>query len=108
VSARSATSVLLFLRRSSHPDPEAAPTTYRLELDDHVWAVRTEAGRLHVRPGEPASPDASLSTDPKTLNILLETPGDLDTAMSDGSVVATGDLSALRRLLQRGTGPTSA
>jgi DNA-binding HxlR family transcriptional regulator len=104
----SATSVLLFLRGSAHPDPEAPPTTCRLELDDRVWAVRIEAGRLHLQPGEPTSPDASLRTDPATLNALLETPGKLDAAVSGGSVVATGDVSALRRLLQAATAATSA
>jgi DNA-binding HxlR family transcriptional regulator len=104
----SATSVLLFLRRSAHPDPEAPPTTCRLELGDRVWAVRTEAGSLYVQPGEPTNPDASLRTDPTTLNALLETPIELDASVSDGSVVATGDLSTLRRLLQAVTAPTSS
>src|SRR5450432_2298106 len=43
----SATSVLLFLRGSARPDPQAPPATYRLEFDDRVWTARTEAGRLH-------------------------------------------------------------
>lgn len=38
----SATSVLLFLRSSAHLDPETPPTSYRLELDDRVWTLRTE------------------------------------------------------------------
>jgi DNA-binding HxlR family transcriptional regulator len=101
----SATSVLLFLRSSARPDPEAPPITCRLELDDRVWTIRTEAGRLHVQPGEPASPDASLHADPATLNALLEAPGEFDAAVSDGSVAAAGDLSALRRLVQAVTGP---
>jgi DNA-binding HxlR family transcriptional regulator len=96
----SATSVVLFLRSSARPDPEAPPTTYRLELDDRVWAIRAEAGRLHVQPGEPANPDASLRTDPATLNALLEASREFDAAVSDGSVVAAGDLSALHRLVQ--------
>jgi DNA-binding HxlR family transcriptional regulator len=96
----SATSVLLFLRASARPDPEAPPATYRLELDNRVWTLRAEAGRLQVQPGEPASPDASLRADPATFNALLEAPAQLDAAMSDGSIVAAGDLSALRRLLQ--------
>ncbi len=104
----SATSVLLFLRGSAHPDPEDPPTTFRLELDDSVWAVRIEAGELHLQQGEPASPDASLRTAPATLNALLQAPGNLDAAVSDGSVVATGDLSALRRLLEAAVTPTSA
>jgi DNA-binding HxlR family transcriptional regulator len=103
----SATSVLLFLRGSAHPDPGAPPATCRLEFDDRVWTIRTEAGRLHVQPGEPAGPDASLRTDPTTFNALLGAPGELDAAVSDGSVVAAGDLSALRRLLQAVTTPAS-
>ncbi|HEY2442021.1 MAG TPA: winged helix-turn-helix transcriptional regulator [Streptosporangiaceae bacterium] len=96
----SATSVLLFLRGVAHPDPEAPPATYRIELDQYVWTIRTEAGRLLVTPGEPASPDASLRTDPATFNTLIEAPAKLDAAVSDGNVTATGDLAAVSRLLQ--------
>lgn len=101
----SATSVVLFLRSSARPDPQAPPTTCRLELGDCVWTLRAEAGRLHVQPGEPDSPDASLRADPATLNALLEASGELDAAISDGSVVAAGDLSALRRLVHAVTAP---
>jgi hypothetical protein len=101
----SATSVLLYLRGSANPDPEAPPATFRLELDDRVWAVRTEAGRLQVQQGEPADPDASLCTDSTTFNALLETPAKLDAAISERNVLAAGDVSALRRLLEA-VGPT--
>jgi DNA-binding HxlR family transcriptional regulator len=96
----SGTSVLLFLRGSARPDPAAPATTYRLELDDRVWAIRAAAGHVDIEPGEPAAPAASLRTDPKTLNALLEDPDALRAAMSDGSAVVTGDLAALRRLLE--------
>jgi hypothetical protein len=99
----SATSVLLFLRTSAHPDPKAPATIYRLELDDRVWTLRTVAGQVHVEPGEPSRADVCLRTDPETLNALLGDPAALDAAVSDGSVVAAGDLSALRRLLQAAT-----
>lgn len=102
----SATSVLLFLRGCVRLDPTAPPTTYRLELDDRVWTVQIEAGRPQVRPGEPARADASLRTTPKTLNALLDNPAALDNALADGSVAATGDLSALRRLLHAATNPS--
>jgi DNA-binding HxlR family transcriptional regulator len=95
----SATSVLLFLRTSGHPDPEATPTVCRLDLDDRVWTVRTENERVHVKSGEPINPHACLRTDPKTLNALLDDPGKLDAAVSEGSAAVTGDRSALRRLL---------
>jgi len=104
----SATSVVLFLRSSARPDPEAPPATCRLELDDRVWTIRAVAGRLHVQPGEPASPDACLRADPATLNALLVASRDFDAAVSDGSVVAAGDLSALRRLVQAVTAPAPA
>jgi DNA-binding HxlR family transcriptional regulator len=107
-STLSATSVVLFLRSSARPDPQAPPATCRLELDNRVWTIRAEAGRLHVQPGEPASPDASLRTDPATLNALLEGSRELDAAVSDGTVVTTGDLSALHRLVQAVTAPAPA
>jgi DNA-binding HxlR family transcriptional regulator len=93
------TSVLLFLRACARPDPAAPSTTYRLELDGRVWTVRTAAGEVLVQPDEPATADASLRATPKALNALLEDPAWLDAAMADGSVAASGDLRALRRLL---------
>jgi DNA-binding HxlR family transcriptional regulator len=96
----SATSVVLFLRSSARPDPGAPPATCRLELGDRVWTIRVEAGQLRVQPGEPASPDASLRTDPATLNALLEATKEFDAAVSDESIVTAGDLSVLRRLVQ--------
>jgi DNA-binding HxlR family transcriptional regulator len=104
----SATSVLLFLRGSACPDPKAPPATYRLELDDRVWTVRTEAGRVDVRSGEPDRPDAALRTDPATLNGLLDGSRALGAAVSDGSAVTAGDRSALRRLLQSAATPGPA
>jgi DNA-binding HxlR family transcriptional regulator len=108
VPTLSATSVLLFLRTAAHPDPTAPTTIYRFDLDDRVWTIRTATGQVHVEPGETTKADASLRTDPKTLNALLDDPAALDTSMSDGSVVATGDLPALRRLLQAVTNPSPA
>jgi DNA-binding HxlR family transcriptional regulator len=96
----SATSVLLFLRGSARPDPQAPPATYRLELGDRAWTVRAAAGHVEVRPGEPEQPDAWLRTDPGTLNVLLQDPGQLDRAVADGAAVTGGDRPALRRLLE--------
>jgi DNA-binding HxlR family transcriptional regulator len=96
----SATSVLIFLRTSAHPDPAAPSAIYRVELDGRVWTVRSDSGEVDVEPGDPGSPDASIRTDPKTLNALLDDPAALPTALSDGSAAADGDLPALRRLLQ--------
>jgi DNA-binding HxlR family transcriptional regulator len=102
----SATSVLLFLRACGRPDPAAPSITYRLELDDRVWTVRTAAGQVLVQPDEPAKADASLRATPKAFNALLQDPAGLDAAIAEGAVAATGDLLALRRLLQTVTDPS--
>lgn len=100
-----ATSVLIFLRGCVHPSPGEPPVTYRVELDDRAWTVRTADGQVQVGPGEPGSPDASIRTAPRTLNTLLSDPGRLDAAIADSSVTVTGDLPAVRRLLQAAATP---
>jgi DNA-binding HxlR family transcriptional regulator len=102
----SANSVLLFLRTCSRVDLGAPSTIYRLALDDRVWTIRTAAGQVHVQPGEPTTHDVALRTDPATLNALLGNPRALDAAIADGGVVATGDVSALRRLLESVASPS--
>jgi DNA-binding HxlR family transcriptional regulator len=96
----SATSVLLYLRTAGRPDPRDEQTVVRLDLDDRPWTVRTEDGRLAVKPGEPNNPDATLRTDPTTFNALLEQPRDLTAAVAAGTAIVTGDRQALRRLLR--------
>ncbi|WP_410573513.1 winged helix-turn-helix transcriptional regulator [Amycolatopsis sp. cmx-4-61] len=91
------TSVLLFLRGSARPRGTAC---YRVELDPRVWTVRTEPGRLTVEPGEPGAPDATIRTDPATLNALLDRPDHLDDAIEKGQVTVDGDRDAVRRLLR--------
>jgi DNA-binding HxlR family transcriptional regulator len=95
----SATSVLIFLRGAGRPDPEAAPTTVRLDLDGRAWTVRLVAGRVEVEAGEPAAADASLRTDPVTLSGLFGDAGALKAAAAEGRVAVVGDLSAIDRLL---------
>lgn len=102
-----ATSVLLYLRGRTHPDPDAPAAVFRIQLDDRIWTVRTAGRHVRIEPGEPVDADATLRTDPQTLNALLDDPTTLDTAVSDGSVVAAGDLVALRRLLRAGVGQGS-
>jgi DNA-binding HxlR family transcriptional regulator len=102
----SATSVLLFLRGCARPDPTAPSATYRLELDDRAWSIRTAAGQVQVQPGEPTAADASLRTTPTTLNDLLNDTTALDAAIADGRAAVAGDLPALRRLLHAVTQPS--
>jgi DNA-binding HxlR family transcriptional regulator len=103
-----ATSVLLFLRGVIHPNPEASPAVYCLELDDRMWTVRTVDGDLDVQQGEPTSADAAVRTDSHTLNALLNEPHTLDAALSEGTIIVKGNLAALRELLGTVTIPTAA
>lgn len=95
-----ATSVLLFLRGSARAHPDPPRHTYRVQLDDRVWTVSSLHGQLEIEPQDAAVPQASLDTDPGTLNALLLDPGGLDAAIAAGSVRVEGDLVALRRLLE--------
>jgi DNA-binding HxlR family transcriptional regulator len=99
-SSLTATSVLLFLRGSAHAHPNPPTQTYRVQLGNRVWTISTPDGRLEIEPNDAATPDASLDTDPETLNALLHNPASLDAAIATGSVHTGGDLAALRHLLQ--------
>ncbi|MEU8816823.1 winged helix-turn-helix transcriptional regulator [Actinoplanes sp. NPDC048796] len=92
----SAASVLLFLRGSRTPQ---APGVYRVELGDRAWTVTAADGRLHIEPGEPADPAATLRTDPATLNALLGGETSLAAARASGAASVSGDEGALDRLL---------
>jgi DNA-binding HxlR family transcriptional regulator len=94
---RSATSMLIYLRAAARTGSLSA--VFRVELDERVWTVRAVDGTVVVEPGEPVSPDATLRTGPNTLNALLGAPSTLDEAIAAGSVSASGDLAALRRLI---------
>jgi DNA-binding HxlR family transcriptional regulator len=104
----SAASVLLFLRGVTHPRPDAPPTVYGFDLDGRRWTVRTADGDVDVQPGEPTHADVSIRTDPTTLNALLEDPHTVDAALFEGTIVVTGDLAALRQLLEAVTIPAPA
>jgi DNA-binding HxlR family transcriptional regulator len=96
----SPTSVLLFLRASARAHPNPPPHTYRVQLDNRAWTISSPHGQLEVDSQDTAAPDASLHTDPDTLNALLLDPDGLDAAIAAGSVHTEGSLSALRRLIK--------
>lgn len=95
-----ATSVLLFLRGTARAHPDPPTDTYRVQLDDRVWTVSNPRGQLEIEPHDTAAPEASIRTDPGTLNALLLDPAGLDGAIAAGSVQAEGNLAALRRLVE--------
>jgi DNA-binding HxlR family transcriptional regulator len=95
-----ATSALLFLRSRARAHPNPPTHTYRVQLDNRVWSISSPHGQLEIHCRDTAAPDASLYTDPDTLNTLLLNPDGLDAAIATGSVHTEGNLSALRRLIQ--------
>ncbi|WP_426514769.1 winged helix-turn-helix transcriptional regulator [Dactylosporangium sp. McL0621] len=99
-AALSATSVLIYLQGAARPDPAAPPASCRLELDGRVWTVRLAPGGIEVEPGEPATADASLRADARTLGALLADPDGLTEACTDGRVAVVGDASVIDRLLR--------
>jgi DNA-binding HxlR family transcriptional regulator len=102
-SSLTASSVLLFLRGSARAHHNPPTQTYRVQLDDRVWTISSPDGQLDIRAQDTVTPDASLHTDPETLNALLHNPAGLDAAIATGSVHTEGNLAALRRLLQVAT-----
>jgi DNA-binding HxlR family transcriptional regulator len=99
-AALSATSVLIFLQGAARPARDVPPSTCRLQLGGRVWTLRLGDGRVEVRPGETATADASLSTEPGTLSALLADPDGLADACARGGAAVVGDVSAIDRLLR--------
>jgi DNA-binding HxlR family transcriptional regulator len=95
-----AVSMLIYLRSAARFDPSAPVTRYRLQLDERVWALRTDSGTLHIEPGEPVDPHAGVRSDPVAFNALLGDPTTLPSALTAGTVETTGDPAAIRRLLR--------
>lgn len=92
-----ATSVLIFLRGTARADVSG---TYRIELGERVWTVRADGSQVHVESGEPARADASVRTDPWTLNDILTDPAAFDVALADGRLTVSGKVWAFRRLVR--------
>ena len=99
----SATSVLIFLRGCVRAHPDPPHYTYRIQLHDRIWTISSPDGQLAIEPRDPTAPDASLETDPLTLNALLLEPAGLDTAIAKGTIQVNGNRKAVQRLLQVAT-----
>lgn len=86
-----ADSLLLALKTHFAPAKwTGAPAVFRVELDDDVFTVDAGA-ELTVSRGEPASPDATISTDPETFRAVF--------IRGDGELDVTGDEDAVHRLV---------
>lgn len=72
----------------------------RRTLPTPVWTISNPHRRMEIEPGDPATPEAGIQTDPATLAALLLNPDGLDAAIAGGSVRTNGKITALRRLLR--------
>ncbi|MEU8310734.1 helix-turn-helix domain-containing protein [Actinomadura sp. NPDC048955] len=98
-SSLSATSALIFLRLSVHPDPAVPEIVCRLDLDGSIWTVSKDSVKVQVQGGEPARADISIRTDPKTLGSLLADPASLDSALAEKRLNLIGNPLTLKQLL---------
>jgi DNA-binding HxlR family transcriptional regulator len=95
----SPTSVLLYLRSLARPDPDGTDASLNLKLDSSCWTLKTSHGEVEIINNETPDADATLRTDPHTLNSLIGHAAALDTAISSGKAEVAGDLVAIRRVL---------
>ncbi|HET9848511.1 MAG TPA: winged helix-turn-helix transcriptional regulator [Candidatus Dormibacteraeota bacterium] len=83
-------------------NPQAAASleaTYELHVNDLVFEVRIQDGRITTREAQSSNPDATLTMDVETLNALmfrLLTPA---AALESGRVQVKGDRGALERFV---------
>jgi DNA-binding HxlR family transcriptional regulator len=99
----SAASALLYLQGVVRPEPDVAPTVCRLELDEDVWTITLESGRVNVEPGEPTRADVAVHTDPESLVAILDDPA----AHDADHVVISGDVAAWRALVRSAVAPVA-
>ena len=75
-------------------DPERAggfEALVRLQLGDDSFAAVVADGEIDVERGEPATPDATITTDPSTLLDVLHGRRELADALDSGDLRIEGD-----------------
>ena len=97
----SADSVILALR--ARFDPGAADglrASYELRLGDDRFRVAVADARIEVARGSADQPDATIESDPDTLNAVLWGGRSLAAARRSGSVAIEGDEAAAQRFVR--------
>lgn len=98
-----ADSLMLTLRTSFRPDASRVWTAgYEIRLGTDVFDMRVVDGRIAgMARGHPAQPpDATLTTDTKTLAMLVNHRETSAAAIESGRLTLTGDIKAARKLLR--------
>ncbi len=77
----------------------AAESTYELRLGEHAFEARVHDGRLDVTRGAARDPDATISSDPRTLQQVLWHGRSLREALRSKAITLAGDRRAAQRFL---------
>ena len=72
---------------------------FNVVLGNRTWTAGVRRAGSTLKWVNVRSAQASLRTDPHTLNMLVGHPAELDAALAEGRALAEGDVMALRRLL---------
>jgi alkyl sulfatase BDS1-like metallo-beta-lactamase superfamily hydrolase len=95
-----ADSVILGIRLLFSPDRAGDLTaTYLIRLDGQPFRMHISRGALDVRRGEPEHVDATIDTDPATLEALLWNGRSLRAALSAGELTVAGERALVDQLL---------
>jgi DNA-binding HxlR family transcriptional regulator len=96
--AVSASSVMLSLKMYFNPKTSGWKADYELRFGEDRWSVQVAGDRIEVTSGPAHQADAIIETSPRTLAALLRS-GRLDEAVTAGDLSITGDVPAVRRLI---------
>jgi DNA-binding HxlR family transcriptional regulator len=77
----------------------AAESTYELRLGEHAFEARVHDGRFEVTRGAARNPDATISSDPGTLEDVLWRGRSLPEALGSKTITLDGDRRAAERFL---------
>jgi DNA-binding HxlR family transcriptional regulator len=89
--------VLPLERRLQDHTPDAPPVTIELRTGEQPLLIQTDHGRVHVRPGTVATPDATMCGPPPLILGVLGGDLDLRAACAQG-LEFDGDPDAVRRV----------
>jgi DNA-binding HxlR family transcriptional regulator len=89
--------LMLGMRAIHDPDAEAIPTTYEFKFGGETFWAHAENGSLTVGRGEAAQPDATITSDTRTVAGLMRGQLKPAAALGSGAVKLEGERAALDR-----------
>lgn len=89
---------MLFALRTMHDQSVTGTVTYGLELDGEQFSLAIDDGRIDIARGRPADPDARITTDIRTLRMVVFLGTGVRAAEAAGALAIEGDRRAAARL----------